>query len=268
VQDDYYSVLGIDKDATQQKIKEAYRKLALEYHPDRNQDSAATLKMKEINESYAVLSHPEKRKEYDALRQAYGSSAYSQFRQNYSDQDIFRGSDVRQVYEEISRIFGFRGFDEIFKESYGPGYRNFKFRQPGFFARGFSFTPSSGKGREGASPFGNALGGSLGKMLKYVLKKQWGVELPERGKDLNDRITIPPSLADKGGKIQFVFRQKAKELLVNIPPGIKDGQKIRLRGMGEKGKGGGESGDLYLKMRVRKSLRQKTFDFLKALTSR
>ena len=268
MQKDYYDVLNTDKKATQQQIKEAYRKLALEYHPDRNQDPAATLKMKEVNEAYAVLSNTEKRQEYDALEQAYGPSASSRFRQNYSEQDIFRGSDIRQVYEELSRIFGFRGFDDVFSEFYGPGYRKYEFRQPGFFARGFTYNPRSEAGRENGISFGNVLGGPLGKMLKHVLKKRWGLELPERGKDLNDRITIPPSLAQTGGKIQFVFRLKSKELIVNIPPGIKDGQKIRLRGIGENGRGGGDRGDLYLKIKIRKPLIQKIVDVFKSLLSR
>ncbi len=268
MQDNYYDVLSIDKTATQQQIKEAYRTLALQYHPDRNQAPAATLKMKEINEAYAVLSNPERRREYDDLEHAYGASAYSRFRQNYSEQDIFRGSDIRQVYEEISRIFGFRGFDDVFKECYGPVYRNYEFRQPRFFSRGFSLNTQPGAGGGDGMPFGNILGGPLGKMLKHVLKKRWGLELPEKGKDLNDRITIPPSLAQTGGKIQFLFRLKSKELIVTIPPGIEEGRKIRLRGMGEDGKGGGDAGDLYLKIKIRKPLVQKIRDIFKALLNR
>jgi len=65
-QKDYYQILGVESNTTQQKIKAAYRKLALEYHPDRNKDNpAATARMKEINESYAVLSDPEKRRQYE-----------------------------------------------------------------------------------------------------------------------------------------------------------------------------------------------------------
>ena len=135
-QKDFYEILGIEREAGQKQIKDAYRRLALTYHPDRNRDNPdAATKMKEINESYAVLSDPEKRRRYDALRQTYGSSAYGQFRQTYSEQDIFRGSDIQQIFEELSRAFGFRGFDDIFKESYGEGYRTFEFRRPGAFGR-------------------------------------------------------------------------------------------------------------------------------------
>jgi len=111
-QKDYYQILGVDRKASQQQIKSAYRRLAFEYHPDRNKDTpAAAARMKEINESYAVLSDPQKRTQYEALWQTYGSSACGQFRQAYSEQDIFRGSDIHQIFEQISKAFGLRGFD-------------------------------------------------------------------------------------------------------------------------------------------------------------
>ena len=89
--------------------------------------------MKQINEAYAVLSNAEKRSEYDRMRQQYGSAAYQQFRQGYSEQDIFSGSDVNQILEQMARAFGLRGFDEIFKEFYGKGYRHYECRKDGFF---------------------------------------------------------------------------------------------------------------------------------------
>jgi len=261
---DYYQILEVDSKATQQQLKEAYRRLALKYHPDRNNGNpAAAARMKEINESYAVLSDVQKRRQYDSLKQAYGSSAYGQFRQAYSEQDIFRGSDIQQILEEMSRAFGLRGFDEIFREFYGPGYRTFEFRRPGAFGRVF-VTPSVGRG--GAIPK-VPLGGPLGKLVKYGLKKIWGVEWPERGKDLHDRITIPPALAQTGGKIRYSCRLNAKELVVTIPPGIKAGQRIRLKGMGSKGKGGGEPGDLYVQIRIRSPIFQKIRDVIKQLGS-
>jgi DnaJ-class molecular chaperone len=260
-QKDYYRTLGVDGSAGRQQIKEAYRKLAFEYHPDRNKDSAAASKMKEINESYAVLSDPEKRSRYDTLRQQFGSSAYGQFRQTYSEQDIFRGSDIHQIFEEISKVFGFRGFDDVFRESYGTVYRSFEFQKPGAFGR--VFVSSFGKGDGSYPKF--PLGGNLGKLIKYGLKKKWGIEWPEKGKNLNDMITISPSLALTGGKIKYFNRKKSKELLVNVPSGIRARQQIRLKGMGEDGKGGAEPGDLYIAIRIRSNLFQIMKNFLKRL---
>jgi DnaJ-class molecular chaperone len=263
-QKDYYRILGVDNHAGQKQIRDAYRKLAFEYHPDRNKENpAAAEKMKELNEAYAVISNPAKRKDYDALRQQYGSFAYSRFRQNYSEQDIFRGSDINQIFEEMGRVFGFRSFDDIFKEFYGSGYQSFQFGRPGFFGKGFVFVKSTEKDRQQAPKF--ALGGSLGRFIKYGLKKLWGVELPEKGSDWYDVITIDPELAKAGGKIKYSHRKKSKELLIKIPSGIKTDRIVRLRKMGDEGKGGGEPGDLFLKVRVRTSLLQKIKSFLKRL---
>jgi curved DNA-binding protein len=128
-QKDYYKILGVSREATPKQIKEAYRNLAFQYHPDRNGGSAeAVERMKQINEAYAVLSDPAKRRQYDGFRQTYGDSAYNRFRDGYSEEDIFRGSDINQIFEELSRAFGFRGFEDVFKEAYGSGYRTFEFR--------------------------------------------------------------------------------------------------------------------------------------------
>jgi len=96
---DYYNILGVDKTASESEIKKAYRKLAMKYHPDHAQgDKGSEEKFKQISEAYAVLSDPEKRKEYDQ----FGSSG---FRQRYSQEDIFRGFD----FSDILREFGIGG---------------------------------------------------------------------------------------------------------------------------------------------------------------
>ena len=136
----YYQQLDVPPEASARQIKEAYRRLAFEFHPDRNaDDSGAAEKMKAINEAYAVLSNPEKRRQYDAMYQRYGEGANERFRQSFSEQDIFNGSDIQHIFEEMARSFGLRGFDEIFKDFYGQGYRSFEFRRPGVFGKGFIF---------------------------------------------------------------------------------------------------------------------------------
>jgi DnaJ-class molecular chaperone len=260
---DYYSALGVEKDSPPKKIKDAYRKLAFQNHPDRNPDPSATARMKEINEAYAVLSDTRKRSEYDLMREQFGSSAYGRFRQSHSEQDIFRGSDIGQVFEEISKVFGFRSSDEIFSQFYGPGYRTYEFRRPGFSGRAFFY-----QGRPRAGGTGATLpGGPLGKILKYALKKQWGFEFPEKGKDKADRIAVPPQLARSGGKIRYLLRPESREFVVTIPPGVRDGQRIRLRGMGDQGRGGAEPGDLYLTVFVRKPLVQTIKGWIRSLLS-
>jgi len=265
-QKDYYQVLGVEKEASPQKIREAYRKLAFQYHPDKNRGNpSAVEKMKEINEAYAVLSDPKKRRDYETFHEQYGPYGYDRFKQSYSEQDIFRGSDINQIFEEMARAFGFRGFDEVFRESYGQGYRTFEFRRPGVFGRGFIFFgPGFGKRSHQEIPVSSEIfPGVLGKSIRYLLKKTFGIREPNRGKDLYDAIFLDPRQALEGAKGKYLHRKRSKELIINVPPKMKEGQKIRLKGMGEEGRDGGEPGDLYLKVNIKKSLFQRLRELLK-----
>lgn len=251
---DYYKILGLSESASEKQIKDAYRRLAFQYHPDRNQDPASSGMMRAINEAYAVLSNAGKRKDYDTVKRQFGSAAYDRFRSTYTENDIFRGSDINRIFEEMAAAFGFRGFDEVFRQAYGEGYRSFEFKRPGFTARGFVFT---GRGRKnwntqtGKPPL-------LAKMLsRYLLRKFAGVELLERGADVIETIELTPQEARDGGPYAFFYRKKAKKLVVNVPPGLREGQRIRLAGMGEDGKGRGSPGDLFLKVKIQKPLLEK-----------
>ncbi len=262
---DYYEILEVKSEASAQEIKEAYRKLAFQYHPDRNPETASLEKMKEINEAYAVLSDESKRRTYDRLKEQYGPLGYDRFRQSYSEQDIFRGSDINQIFEELARSFGFRNFEQVFRDSYGPGFRTFEFGRPGFFGKGFIFFgPGFGRlgGRKIPDP-AEILPGNTGRFTRYVLQKLLGIHQPKKGKDWRDTVTVDPDLVQDGGKINFHHWRRSKDLMVNISPGIKDGQVIRLRGMGAEGKDGGEPGDLYLKVQVRRSLLRRARQLLK-----
>lgn len=255
-QRDYYRILGLEKNAPAKKIKEAYRTLALKYHPDRNtSDPDAAEQMKAVNEAYAVLSDPEKRREYDTLHDRFGSSAYSHFRKNYTDRDIFSGSDINRILEEMARSFGFRGFDDIFKEFYGQGYQSFDFKKQGFSMRGFVFQKNFGRqGKGGMNPDRIAQGSALGRLTRNLIGKLSGVKIPEKGADIHEILRISPQQAMQGGPYAYYLRKKSKKLIVKIPPGIRDGQRIRLRKMGENGRAGGEPGDLYLKVIIKKKL--------------
>jgi DnaJ-class molecular chaperone len=262
---DYYEILGIDADASVEKIKESYRRLAFEYHPDRNNgDAGAVEKMKELNEAYAVLSDSEKRATYDRVKQTYGAnSAYDHFRQTYSEQDIFRGSDINKVFEEMARAFGFRGFEEVFRGAYGQGYRTFEFRRPGVFGKFIIFGSPFGVSRTpevGSQPMAGSL---LGKAAGYLLKKAFGLETNRNGKDMYDVINLDPAQAVNGGKVKYVDSKRGKEFIITVPSEVRDGQKIRLKGMGGPAKNGGIPGDLYLSVAVRKPLLEKVRSFLK-----
>ena len=258
---DYYQILGIDQKAGSRQIKDAYRKLAFQYHPDRNnKNPEAAEKMKQVNEAYAVLSNAAKRREYDSMRNQFGPSAYSQFRQNYSEQDIFSGSDINQILEQMARAFGLRGFDEIFKEFYGQGYQRYEFRKPGFFARSYKF--SWPRQTRGMNNMGFPLQGNIGKLTRYFLKQFSGIELPENGADIKDTISLSTEHARQGGPYAYYLRKKDKKLIVKIPSNVKHNQTIRLAGMGEDGKGGARAGDLYLKVRIRKPLLERLKGYL------
>ncbi len=112
---DYYKTLGIDKNASDSDIKKAYRKLAMKYHPDHTKgDKTAEEKFKKVSEAYAVLSDPEKRKQYDT----YGSA---DFQQRFSQEDIFRNFDFSDIFREFGFGGGSRTADGGFRFSFGGG---------------------------------------------------------------------------------------------------------------------------------------------------
>lgn len=247
---DYYEILGVAKDADTVRIKAAYRDLALTYHPDRNRDNPdAADKMMAVNEAYAVLSDDKKRRDYDALQHQYGASgAYSHFRQNYSDQDIFSGADIHKVFGDLAKSFGFRNFEEISKE-FSKHNNSFQFKTNNVHVKGFFF---SGTINPGTVFSGIKSSGILGRAARTLLSNISGGQIPMRGQDLHDTIRIDRNLAANGGPYAYYHKWQDKKLVVKIPPGTRPGQKIRLGGMGLEGNGG--NGDLYLKIETRSSL--------------
>jgi DnaJ-class molecular chaperone len=276
---DYYKTLGVSEDATVEEIKKTYRKLAFQYHPDRNPGNEEM--MKEINEAYAVLSDIRKRREYDSYRQNYGSFARDRFRQAYTEQDIFRDSDISHIFEELSKAFGFSRPEDIFSRNtfYGTQYRTFEFRGPGFSGSFLFFGPMSkvyqdmikeSMSQRGEAPahkpslFSRILLKSLEGFQRHVAKK-YGLELPEKGRDIQDEISIPPEVALAGGKVQYHYMKpgNSRDLMIKIPPGIREGQRIKLKSMGGDGRQGGEPGDLFLKVKIRTSFLKKIREFFR-----
>jgi DnaJ-class molecular chaperone len=273
---DYYKTLGVDKNASAEEIKKAFRKLAVKYHPDRNpNDKAAEDRFKEINEAYAVLSDPKKKDEYDT----YGSSG---FHKQYSQEDIFRGFDFGNAYKDM----GAGGAEDIFSRLFG-----------GSFARGgarggFRAGPQRGGDleMEVEISFRDAAQGSEkqiafrrgGQREELKIKIPAGVDngskiritgkggqgegggpdgdlflimrvLPDQlfsrdGGDLFVDRTIPFSSACLGTSLDVPTLESDKR--IKVPAGIQPGTKIRLKGCGIKPLGSNAKGDLYVRISV------------------
>jgi len=210
---DFYATLGVAKDVSAGDLKKAYRKLARTYHPDSNQgDAKAEAKFKEISEAYAVLSDAEQREEYDQIR-AMGSGA--------------RFTAGGQ---------GAGGFEDVFS-MFGQGRGGGRYQQADFDDI-FSMFNQGGAGGFGSGSFGQSSGGFRG----------YGG--PTRGADVTARTTIDFVTATKGETITLQG-EDGKPFKVKIPAGVKDGQKIRLRGRGRPSADGGENGDIVVQVAVR-----------------
>jgi len=223
---DYYEVLGVKKNATEEEIKKAFRKLAMKHHPDRNPgNKQAEERFKEINEAYAVLSDKQKRQQYDE----FGPSGFSQ---RYSQEDIFRGSNISDLLRDLGFSFGraggsgrrgrtqYGGFEDLFG-GYGRG-------QAGGAQTGDFRDIFSGGGHQDRGPFG------------------------QKGQDINLELHLSFDEAARGTekKVRFPKGNRIEEVTVKVPAGIESGKKLRLAGKGMEGTGGSQPGDLYLKVNI------------------
>jgi curved DNA-binding protein len=205
---DYYEVLGVSKTASEEETKKAYRKLALKYHPDRNPgNKGAEEQFKLINEAYAVLGDAAKRKEYDT----YGMGG---FQQRYSEEDIFKGFNMGDLFKDL----GFGGGD-VFSMIFG------------------------GRGGRGARQRAQTY-----DFGDYITREQ---QMP-KDLDLHYELEIPFMDAIRGveRRITFATLGGTEEVNVRIPQGISTGKKLRLQGKGNKDPRSGRAGDLYVTVKV------------------
>ena len=208
---DYYKILGVDRNAAEEQLKKAYRKLAMKYHPDRNKgDKRAEERFKEVNEAYAVLSDKEKRRQYDM----FGAEG---FQQRFSREDIFRNFDFGQVFKD----FGFGSEDHFSRIFGGPGTG----RQQRAFGRG-------GDGFSG--PFG-----------RTGQQPQKGVDLV-----LDLQVSFKAAVLGATRTVSFARGGREERISVNVPGGISSGKKLRVPGKGQEGPWGGPAGDLLIRIQV------------------
>ena len=270
---DYYEVLGVQRSANKEEIKNSYRKLALQYHPDRNKSPGAEERFKEISEAYAVLSDDEKRKRYDT----YG---------HVGAEEVFRGSEAN--FDEVFRDMGFGGFRDIFEQIFGGGGRGgFGSARNDPFGFGFSFGGGRKKGRD--------IIYDVELSLEEVLKgRKDEIELPklEKCSNCGGSGSAPGtkprkcSVCNGQGQTRRVYSQnrfstfvslepcrtcqgqgeiidkpctvcsgsgrfkKNKKLKLEIPAGVEDGMTLQLQGEGEPSENG-IAGDLLIRVHVR-----------------
>ena len=270
---DYYDVLGIEKSSSKDEIKSKYRKLALQFHPDRNKDPSAEGRFKEISEAYAVLSDDEKRKRYDR----YG---------HVGTDEAFRGSEAN--FEEVFKDIGFGGFRDIFEQFFGGGGGGFSSTARGDpFGFGFNFGGRTRKGQD----------------ILYDLD----VSLEEVVKGTREEIEVPVvetchvckgtgaapgtkikrcGTCDGQGQTRRVYSENrfstfvtletcrvcngrgqviekpcvscrasgkenaTKKLFIDVPPGVDDGMTLQMSGGGLPAEGG-QHGDLLVRIHVK-----------------
>ena len=269
---DYYEVLGVPRSASKDEIKNAYRKLALQYHPDRNKSAGSEEKFKEISEAYAVLSDDQKRKRYDT----YG---------HVGSEEVFRGSEAN--FDEIFRDMGFGGFRDIFEQIFGnrTGFGGVNAGDP--FGFGFSFGGGRRKGQDlvydvelsfeevlrgmkdelelpklvkcgscsgtgaaaGTKPRKCTVCDGQGQMRRIYSQNRFStfvsLEPCRTCQGQGEIIDKPCNTCGGSGNVK-----KNKKIRLEIPPGVEDGMTLQLRGEGQPSENG-PPGDLLVRIHVK-----------------
>ncbi|MET8076346.1 J domain-containing protein [Streptomyces sp. NPDC005303] len=212
---DFYEVLGVSRTASQDEIQQAYRKLARRHHPDVNKDPGAEERFKDLNEAYSVLSDPKTRARYDRF-----------------------GEDFRKIPED---------FDERVAAGAGGGFR------------GRSTAGGGGPRVRYATGFGDGFGddfGAEGIDIEDLFGSMFGAGTARGGvpgADQEAELPLTVEEAYRGGRRTVTLAGptgQPRRYEVDVPPGVTDGQRIRLAGEGGQGRGDAAAGDLYLRVRI------------------
>ncbi|MBU2547163.1 MAG: DnaJ domain-containing protein [Proteobacteria bacterium] len=271
---DYYHILGLEKSATADEIKRAYRRMALQFHPDRNPgNKQAEETFKQASEAYAVLIDPVKRAQFDRRQPERPEGApetgpsdeqtdYESFASVYARH--FR--DLAEEFEKMGFPFDEKFFDRVF------------FGSRGFYFGGVFFTgPFGGRVHRGAGPayrtslskdarararpapapearprLERGFWSRAGGVLKNAFKGLLSLPAPEAaGSDINFNLKLTPEQAGAGAQVQLVYQRdgKPQRVAVRVPPGTKNGARLRLKKMGRH-QPDGQSGDLFLHVKI------------------
>ena len=278
---DYYKILGVERNASDDDIRKAYRKLAMQYHPDRNpNDKQAEERFKEINEAYQVLSDAKKRAHYDRLGSDYSSwqqrGAPGDF--NWDQYGGFPGG-VRVEYGDLDDLFGGAGgFSDFFRTIFGRGAegtapgaatRTRTRQQPQGYQQELEITleeayngttrllQTDGKQKQVRIPAGVRTGsrvrvpgvGPNGLDLYLIVEVQEDKRFERRGNDLHTTATVNVFTAILGGEAEV--ETLSGKIKLNIPAGTQPDQVFRLAGRGMPSvRNANEKGDLYVRLKV------------------
>ncbi|WP_153396285.1 DnaJ C-terminal domain-containing protein [Ornithinicoccus halotolerans] len=226
---DFYAILGVPQDADEATVKKSYRKLAREWHPDSKPgDEAAEQRFKDIGEAYAVLSDPEQRQQYDAIRQ------------------MSRGGARFTAGAGGPGAAGGTGFEDIFAQMFGAGAGagSGGARQHVQFGTGGGQQTINLEDLLGGFAGGGGTAGGYGGPSGFG-----GARAPRKGRDVEARTTLTFRQAATGDTVTL-RTPEGRSLTARIPAGVKDGQRIRLRGKGMPGEAGAPAGDLMLQVSV------------------
>lgn len=259
---DYYEVLGVDKNADEKEIKKAYRKLAMKYHPDVSDDEDSTEKFKEISEAYAVLSDADKRQKYDQFGHA-GMEGFTaeDFYQNVNFEDIFQGFDIGNIFD----MFGFGGgsrrgprgaqgpqrgsdiYTEItisLEEAYSGCEKEIKIRRDALCP-----TCNGSKSKPGSEPQVCQTCGGTGQVKQVsntILGQMMNIRPCRECGGTGKIITDPCDTCNGKGKIR-----ESKEISIDIPAGVSEGDRLRVSGEGNCGETAGLEGNLIATIHIK-----------------